>query len=378
MLPFKVPPYVEIRLAETEAEKAQLRHQEAFLKSPATGMSRRDVEDIAMQWRYQVSTNSLLEEADQFTKLPDNPPLSLNAVQEAVKFCIMAANGDASRWEVFYILYPQTLARAAAGVRNRLATARMSDNRTQEFSGVRVEQTRPITYWLPVPIDGQEQKVEVAFHPENGLASLYGESGWRIMPYPNQIWFLPADQPATYLAETYATDPTESVESKAFAALKAEAIKRGVQPANEIHEPNGHQKFPDYKVQVDGRDWVVEITRVMGPIAQNRVITMMGHSAGPSINRAASQPGIDSADADSAIRQSINDKSQRRQFVAYNELYCLLLVDVIELIDQNDTAQWAQYDMTAFDSVIMVQIAPGQPDEVTVIKGSILSPDTAN
>lgn len=331
-----------------------------------------------MEWRDRVSMNSLLEEAGQFTKLPGNPLLSLDAVHEAVKTCVMAANDDASRWEVFYVLYPQSLVRAAAGVRNRLATSNMSEDRTQKFSGVLVAQKRPITYWLPVDIGGREHKVEVAFHPENELAPFYGENGWLVMPYPNWIWYLPADQPALYLAETYATDPTESVERKAFAALKGEAIKCGVHVANEVHEPNGHQKFPDYKVHMDGRDWVVEVTRVMGAIAQNRVITMTERIAGSSISRAANQPGIDSTDAGAAIRQSFNDKSQRREFVANNELYCLLLVDVIDLIDQNNTDQWAKYDLTAFDSVVLVQIAPGQPGEVTVIKGSILSPDAAS
>lgn len=341
-------------------------------------MRRSDADRAATVWRDQVSMNSLLEQAGQFGELAGNPPLSLDAVQEAVKTCIMTANDDVGRWEVFYILYPQSLARAAAGVRNRLATARMSEDRTKEFSGVLVAQKRPITYWLPVSIGGREQKAEVAFHPENELGPFYGESGWLVMPYPNWIWYLPADQPALYLAETYATDPTEPVERKAFAALKDEAIKRGVSVANEVHEPNGNKKFPDYKVQMDGRDWAVEVTRMMGTIAQNRVITMTERISGSSISRAASQPGIDSTDADAAIRQSIKDKSKRRQFVASNELYCLLLVDVIELIDQNDTAQWTKYDLTAFDSVVLVQIAPGQPDEVTVIKGSILSTDDAS
>ena len=378
MLPVKVPPYVEIRLAVTELEKAQLRHQVAFLKSPSAGMRRSDVDRVALEWHDQVSINSLLEQAGQFTKLPDNLPLSLDAVQEAVATCIMAANGDAGRWEVFYIRYDQPLARAAAGVRNRLATARMSEDRTQEFCGVRMEQKRPITYWLSVTVDGLEQKVEVAFYQENGPSQVYGENGWMIAPYPNEIRYLPADQPAAYLAGTYAIDPTDLVERKAFAALKDEAIKRGVSVADEMHEPNGHQKFPDYKVQMDDRDWVVEVTRILGAITENRVITMTERSAGPSISRAASQPGIDSDDSEAAIRQALNDKSQRRQFVASNELYCLLLVDVIDLIDQNDTDQWAKYDLTAFDSVVLVQIAPWQLDEVTVIKGSILSPDDAS
>lgn len=380
MLPYKVPPYVEIRLAVTESEKEQLRHQMAVLKSPADGMRRSDVARVAMEWRDRASMNILLEEAGQSCEFPGNPLLSLDAVQDVVKNCIMAANGDAGQWEVFYIRYDQTLARAAAGVRNRLATARMSEDRTQEFCGVRMEQRRPITYWLSVTIDGQEQKVEVAFYQENGLSQVYGENGWMVVPYPNQIRYLPADQPAAYLVGTYAIDPTELVESIAFTALKDEAIKRGVRVANEMHEPNGHQEFPDYKVQMDGRDWVVEVTRILGSITQNRVITMTERSAGPSISRAASQPGVDSNDVDAAIRKALNDKSQRREFVVSNELYCLLLVDVMDLIDQNDTAQWTKYadELTAFDSVVLAQIAPWQPDVVTVIKGSILSPDAAS
>lgn len=380
MLTLNAPPYVEIRLAVTESEKAQLQHQMSFLKSPAAGMLRSDVDHTVTQWRDQVSLNSLREQADQSMELPGRPPLSLDAVQEAVTTCIMVANGDAEQLEVFYILHTQTLAPAAAEIRDRLAKARVSEYRTQEFNGVLVKQERPDTYWLPVTIDGQEQKVEVAFHQEHGPVQVHSKDGWLIMPYPSLIWLWPADQPAIYLAETYAIDPTELVESIAFTALKDEAIKRGVRVANEMHEPNGHQKFPDYKVQMDGRDWVVEVTRLMGAIPHNRVITTTERYAEQSISRAASQPGIDSNDIDAAIRQALNDKSRRRKCVASNELYCLLLVDAMDLIDQNDTDQWAKYDdeLTAFDSVVLVQIAPWQPDVVTVIKGSILSPDATS
>lgn len=318
MLMFKVPPYVEIRLAETEPEKAQLRHQMAFLKSPPDGIRRRDVDSIAMEWRDQVSMNSLFEQADQFSKLPGNSPLSLNAVQEAIKTSITAAKDDANQAEVFYILYPQSLARTAAGVHDRLVVARMSEDCYQKFNGVWVEQKRPITYWLSVSIDGQYQVVEVVFYQENELVSVYGESGWLTVPYPNWMWYLPADQPAMYLEGTYAIDPTASVESKAFTALKAECIKRGVHVANEEHEPNGPQKFPDYKVGLNGHDWVVEVTRLMGVIPQNRVIAMAGQNEQPSIIRAANQPGITSDDVDAAILQAISDKSQRLALVASN------------------------------------------------------------
>ena len=377
MRTLKVPPYVEIRLAETESEKAQLRHQMVFLKSPPDGMHRRDVDSVAMEWRDQVSMNSLLEQADQFSRLSGNPPLSLDAVQEAVKTSIMAANDDASQWEVFYTLYPESLARTAAGVRNRLATARMSENRNREFSGISVEQKRPITYWLPVTIDGQDRKVEVAFHQENGLASVYGEIGWLVTPYPNRIWYLPADQPAVYLAATYAISKTAEVEEAAFEALLSEAVKYGISVDGAVREPNGLMTFPDYKVNLDGQDWVVEVTRVLGQITRNRVIALPERNEHSSMARASNQPGVTS-DVDAAILKAISAKSQRRAFVGSNEMYCLLLVDVMERIDQSDTAQWGKYDLTAFDSVVLVQIAPGQPDAVTVVKGSIPSSDAIN
>lgn len=380
MLTLNAPPYVEIRLAETEPEKALLQHHTAFHKSPADGMRRRDVDRVATQWRDQVSVNSLLDQADQFEEVPGKSPLSLGAVQEEVKRHIITANGKAGCCGVFYILYTQNLEHVAAGVRDHLEMSRMREDRTQEFNGVLVKQERPATYWLPVIIDGQEQRMEVAFYQENELVSISGKSVWLVMPYPIGIKYLPADQPAMYLAETYAFDPTELVERKAFTALKDEATKRGVRFADEMHEPNGHQKFPDYKVQMDGRDWVVEVTRLMGAIPKNRVITTTERYTRQSISRAASQPGIDSNDIDAAIRQALNDKSRCRKCVASNELYCLLLVDVMDLVDQNDTGQWAKYDdeLAAFDSVALVQIEPGQPDAVTVIKGSILSPDAAN
>ena len=377
MLTLKVPPYVEIRLAETESEKAQLRHQMAFLKSPPDGMHRRDVDSVAMEWRDQVSMNSLSEQAAQFSRLSGNPPLSLDAVQEAVKTIIMAANDDASQWEIFYILHPESLARTAAGVRNRLATARMSENRNREFSGVSVEQKRPITYWLPVTIGGQERKVEVAFHQENGLVSVYGESGWLIVPYPNWIWYLPAEQPAVYLDATYAISKTTEVEEVAFEALLSEAVKCGISVDGAVREPNGLMTFPDYKVNLDGQDWVVEVTRVLGKITRSRVIIMPERNEHSSIARSANQPGIGSKDVDDAIRQAIDDKSQRRVLVASGEMYCLLLVDVMERIDPKDTTLWVKYDLEAFDSVILIHAAPGHAAMATVIKGTMLYPDNS-
>ena len=373
MLTLTVSPYVEIRLAETESEKAQLRRQMAFLKSPLDGMHRSDVESVAMHWRDQVSMNGLLEQADQFPKLPSNSPLSLNAIREAIKTSITAAKDDADQTEVFYILYPQSLAQTAAGVHDHLVMARMGEDRYQEFNGVLVAQKRPITHWLSVTIDGQHQVVEVAFCQENELVSVYGESGWLTVPYPNWIWYLPADQPAVYLDATYAISKTAEVEEVAFEALLSEAVKCGISVDGAVREPNGLMTFPDYKVNLDGQDWVVEVTRVLGLITCSRVITLPERNYHSSMARAANQPGITGEDADAAILKAISDKSQRRAFVASNEMYCLLLVDVMELIDQNDTAQWSKYDFTAFDSVVLVQIAPGQPDAVTVVKGPIPS-----
>ena len=379
MLKLPVPPYQEIRLAVTESEKAQLRHQMAFLKSPPDGMRRSDVDSVATQWRDQVSRNGLLEQADQFPKLSgDYLPLSLNAVREKVKTSIMAAKDDAGRCEVFYILHTESLARTVAGVCDRLVIARMSEDCYQEFNGVLVEQKRPIMHWLSVTIDGQYQVVKVAFYQENELVSVYGESGWLVVPYPNGIWYLPADRPAVYLAETYAISKTAEVEEVAFEALLSEAVNRDISVDGTVREPNGMMTFPDYKVNLDGQDWVVEVTRVLGKITSNRVITLPERHEHSSMARAADQPGVTSEDVDAAILKAIRDKSQRRAFVASNEMYCLLLIDVMELIDQNDTAQWSKYDFTAFDSVVLVQIAPGQPDAVTFIKGPIPSSDAIN
>ena len=375
MLTFKVPPFVEVRIAETDEEKSLLRHQAVFLKPGTGGAPRHEIDRVAVTWRNQVSLNSVLEPLDQFTELPGNNSLSLPAVQKAVEISIETGGPKVSQEDTFYLVHPGPLARTAAGIRNQLATARMSENRDREINGVLVQQNRPITYWLPITIKGTEVRVELAFC-QLALAPTFSDSAWLIVPHnkenPNAIWYMPADQPAVYLEATYATSQTQEVEQRAFAALKSKAYELGIVVEDAKHEPDGTGEFPDYKATLDGQPWVIEITRILGKIPQTRVVAVRAKSEYAALCRAAGQTSIVSRDIDEAIKKAIEEKAQKASQVSINDKYCLLLVDVMELIDRQNIAQWEKYNLEVFDSVILVHITPDQPDKITLIKGSML------
>ena len=375
MLMFKVPPFVEVRIAETDEEKTIMRQQTVFLKPAIGGVPRNKIDQAATAWRDQVSQNAVLEPSDQFTELPENGSLSLLAVQRAVETSIANGSPKVSQEDTFYLVHPELLTRTAAGIRNRLATAKMSENRDREINGVLFQQNRPITYWLPITIEGREVRVELAFY-QMALAPTYSASAWLVTPHnkenPNEIWYVPAEQPALYLEATYATSRTQEVEQRAFAALQSKADELGIGIEGATHEPNGIGTFPDYKVTLDGLPWVIEITRPLGDILQNRVVSVQSTHEQATINKAANQDSITDRDIDEAIQKAISEKSQRRSQVASNERYCLLLVDTIDMATPQAIRR-SQSSLDAFDSVILVHLAPSVPYRVTTIKGNMFA-----
>lgn len=374
MLSLKVPPFFEVRIANTEEEKAMLRHQTLFLKPGADGSPRYEIDRAAETWRDQISINSVLEPSSQFTKLPGNDSLSLSAAQRAVENSIETGSPKVSQEDTFYLVHTDSLTRIVAGIRNRLATARMSENRDQEINGVLVQQNRPITYWLPITIEGREVRVELAFC-QMALAPMYNDSAWLVVPHnrenPNAIWYVPADQPTLYLEATYAMSVTQDVEERAFTAMKSNADELGISIEGAMHEPNGIGTFPDYKVTLDGLPWVVEITRPLGDILQNRTVSVRSRHEQPSINKAADQASITVRDIDEAIQKAITEKSRRRSQVASNERYCLLLVDTIDMVTPQAIFR-SQSSLNAFDSVILMHLAPSTPHRIMTIKGDML------
>ena len=273
------------------------------------------------------------------------------------------------------MVYPEGLARHAAGIRNLLPVADYSKTVQTELNGVIFRQKKPITYALSVAFESLETEVQLAFFQSTLFEDEDAPVGWRLLRHsplhPIQRWYVPANQPAIQDGRTLAMAKTEEVEDKAFACLQAEIEATGSTIRDAVHEPNGRQQFPDYRATIDGCSWALEITRPLGEILHGRMVSMGTSRTTADVARAAARSGLSESEISDALQKATNDKSDRKRHLSAEEKYCLLLVDTIGSIDANDTGQWVGCEFDDFDSVVVMWLIPGKPDRVAILKGDM-------
>ena len=376
MYPLPVPPFVELKVATTDEEKEQLRHQHVVVKPPLGGTSRRNLDGVVEQWRQEVILASTRDPSLELSRIDDVGPLSTSAITQAAEGIIGRFDGIINPEDVFYLVYPQAIARLAAGIRNILQVADGPETREWEINGVPYRQRKPYTYWLPTPGFSTHDQVKLAFCQSPFSQDEDGPNGWRLLKHssaqPILQWYVPPDESAFQGEGTFAAADTFEVEEKAFAVLQ-DAVERSGTPLQDVDDhPNGKSGFPDYKAVIATQPWAIEIVRPLGEMVQGRIITMGTERSSSDVRKAASKPGLGLEAIGDGLRKATKDKAKRRKCLAQNEQYCLLLVDTLGSVDPEDTNQWEGCELDAFDSVILVQLMPERPTDIVAISGNIL------
>ncbi|MCY3570736.1 MAG: hypothetical protein OXH19_05285 [Chloroflexi bacterium] len=129
------------------------------------------------------------------------------------------------------------------------------------------------------------------------------------------------------------------------------------------HEPLGNDTFPDFEFVVRGQEWAVEVTRIeAGMVGYFR----LSHPPDMDTVDKVADRRLTSKGVVAALTKASEDKTKRRNDCAYYSHACLVLVDVVDWIDADDSATWAGIDLSAFDIVVLVKL----DGSVFFIKGS--------
>ena len=375
MYTLQVPPFVEVKVATTDEEMRLLRRQHVVVKPPLGGTSRSNLDGVVQQWGQEVILANTRDPSLELSRIDDVGPLSTSAITRVAEGIIERFDGIINPDDVFYLVYPQTISRLAAGIRNILQVAGWPGTREWEINGVLYRQKKPYTYWLSTPGFSTYGQVKMALYQSSFFHDEDGPNGWRLLKHsstqPILQWYVSPDEPAFQGEGTFAAADTFEVEEKAF-AIFLDAVERSGASIQDVDDhPTGKSGFPDYKAVIGTQPWAIEIVRPLGEMVQGRVITMGTEQSSSDVRKAASRPGLGLEAIGDGLRKATKDKAKRRKHLAQSEKYCLLLVDTLGSIDPKDPNQWEGCELDAFDSVVLVQLMPERSTDIVAISGAI-------
>ena len=369
---FTVPPWVSLKVAKTEAEKVLAANEHIiFARNQSGDVRMADAENALVSLSDHINADDFAIVKALCNSAQGNPELSIEAVRKMVEETIKNTNRPTSCGDTFHVIFSRNLARHANGAKNHLKAKGSHGETEVEMEGGVFRKGRYWTYILPIEALGQSSEVTVAFHQVAPPYTL-GESEWWVMrdspDYPVQTCWVDPDK-SPYVSPTTALEDTKAVEHPAIALLK-EAIERsGFTVDVEEPHPNGEKEFPDCRLVVDGQEWAVEVTRVLGNAVGPRAVILGVEDTEKHIRRAAKAPPRTSREIEEALRKAVQDKASRAPKVAPGTKYCLTLVDTLEALDTTDQAQWTNLDLSAFDTVVVVRIEEHSPKRLETAKG---------
>ena len=373
-LTFPVPPWALVRVAVTDEEKAIAASQYVrFVKGSPNGVRMADAQNSLVAMWISTSLNDLVAKNSQFARAEGNPDLSEGSLRLMIGTIVEETGLPVSCDDIFRIVFPSCLAVLARGARNRLGAKSKRPASEIETDGVVYRTEGYWTYVMPIEAQGQQSEVTVAFHEVVGTYAL-GPTAWFVMrdspDNPTLIYWVDPDRPPC-VSPTTALEPTEVVEQRAIAALTDAIARNGLDVEVEEHHPNGTKAFPECRLVINGQEWIVEVTRVLGNIVGGRVITLDADDTEKHVSRASKAPPLAASEIHAALRKALNDKAVKDRYMPPNAKYCVVLVDTLEALDTSDPEFWSKFDLHAFDAVAVARIEDGSPKLLDLVKGNI-------
>ena len=176
-----------------------------------------------------------------------------------------------------------------------------------------------------------------------------------------------AQGPLTLKEPTPLLSETEVAENWAMGVLQNHFREKGICVQSVVYEPNGPNKFPDYRARLDDVPWDFEVTRVLGDILKNRRIHDQPKDSKKNIDMAVQSPPIDEQDVANALTHAIESKKSKRQTNGAARNLCLVLLDALDLDIRSNPNVWSNLNLAAYDAVVLVN-GYAQPG-VELIKG---------
>ncbi len=118
------------------------------------------------------------------------------------------------------------------------------------------------------------------------------------------------------------------------------------------YEPLGNQTFPDFDFHVRGEEWAVEVTRIESGMVSH--YTLFGRLDRKMIEKVA-QTEVTEPKINNALIREVARKTKRLEECDEYARACLLLVDIVDAIEPNDSNMWSGVDLSAYEVVVLVR-----------------------
>ena len=174
-------------------------------------------------------------------------------------------------------------------------------------------------------------------------------------------------KPLNFKEPTPLLSDTEIAEKWAMGVL-GDTLRDSGHSIQYRHEPNGPNTFPDFAADINGVDWDIEVTRVMGDILQERHILNNPRNSRKMFKTAVHKPSIVPDDAREALQKAIESKKRERS-AGEDTRYGLVLLNSADLDIGEGMPAWQQTDLASFDAVVLIH-GYSQPT-VEFIKGKL-------
>ena len=164
---------------------------------------------------------------------------------------------------------------------------------------------------------------------------------------------------------------TQTVELEAMKAIERKVRRNGTCVIFE-HEPNGTGQFPDFFATVNGTEWTLEVTRVLGDLVPPRMVDGKELQERSLLAALAQVPPLDDFTVNLALEKALSSKRNKVNDSPSGRRYALILVDVANLRLSERPDLWENKDVSDFDAVILVSANGNSEMEVDYVKGNLV------
>lgn len=258
-----------------------------------------------------------------------------------------------------YIIHPPALEDELTRQLSRLPVPPIVDSESERLISVLVNESIQCFVVRPYAMDLPGHRTA---DPRWLIVHLYNPD------LPAMVMRVAQQGPWTFREPTPLLSDTKDTENWAMGQLQA----RLYHECGDIlirSEPNGPDTFPDFRADIDGTGWDIEVTRVLGDLLNDRHVPDKSRNRQKVIERAAQSSQLSESDVERALDQAIRSKARKRSSVPRGFKYCLVLVTAAEFDLGKWAPCWQGKDLSSFDAVVLMS-GYTQPD-VEFIKGHL-------
>ena len=213
---------------------------------------------------------------------------------------------------------------------------------------------------ISVSLDGQALAFTITPYAVEDPRRIAEDSGWLILfahnpRDPGLVLRVAEGGPFEFKEPTPLLSESEVAERWAMKVLKGHLEAVGRDTRDTSREPNGEATFPDYHAKIDGLQWDIEVTRVMGAVPENRRVLDRPYNAKRHWELVTGAPPLLPRDTQDAVDRAITSKLKTRHTCCGPQRVCLVLLNVLRLDVRAQSDLWQREDVSRFGAVVLIE-----------------------